>query len=387
MSRKVPFLVSLALLAASCEIPFELDSVSEPALYVHYIVEAGASNGFVVAYAEPSFGTLSGQQYPFSPSDVTLTVGGKTASLSEDPDASSWNSHVLSAGGVPSPGSEVRLQVKGRGCPDVLAVTTVPEPPVIKSVDISLVEVDSSTVNRISIRLDRPAGRNEHYALMAVRRVTTIYETTMTLPGMPDSVQTDTVVYQNGFSPGYVASLADINSLDLDDYLSVGYSGGFISATPMGTGVMTLLSAERFSSDTYTFYADAFDSSLYYDFIAGYDASEEYTGGEEYGQDDGTAGDGSYDGDGLWPDDGWPDDGWPGVTTEMTTSVEYRFSLYRLSDEFYNYAKAQYLSRFDMLANFGVSPPNFTYTNVSGGLGVVAGIAAASTDWIPGPQE
>ena len=50
---------------------------------------------------------------------------------------------------------------------------------------------------------------------------------------------------------------------------------------------------------------------------------------------------------------------------------EYRFEILRLSPEFFYYAKALYQSNFYFLSNIGLTPANFTYTNVDGGLGFV----------------
>ena len=56
----------------------------------------------------------------------------------------------------------------------------------------------------------------------------------------------------------------------------------------------------------------------------------------------------------------------------------YTFTLSRLSTEFFLYAKALYQSNFDFLSNMGLTPANFTYTNVSGGLGMVGAMSSDS---------
>ena len=43
--------------------------------------------------------------------------------------------------------------------------------------------------------------------------------------------------------------------------------------------------------------------------------------------------------------------------------------------------KAQYLGNFDMLSNFGVSPPNFTYSNIRGGIGITGAMSSSITPW------
>ena len=63
----------------------------------------------------------------------------------------------------------------------------------------------------------------------------------------------------------------------------------------------------------------------------------------------------------------------------------YQIEVFRLSEELYNYCKAQYLMDYNILANFGVTPPNFTYSNVRNGLGVVGGISRCSSELLPDP--
>ena len=65
----------------------------------------------------------------------------------------------------------------------------------------------------------------------------------------------------------------------------------------------------------------------------------------------------------------------------VSSKTEYRMELYRLSEELYNYCKAQYLGNFDMLSNFGVSPPNFTYSNIRGGIGITGAMSSSFTPW------
>ena len=73
-------------------------------------------------------------------------------------------------------------------------------------------------------------------------------------------------------------------------------------------------------------------------------------------------------------------------TLVLVDNAQYVVELYRLSEELYNYFKAQYLMEFNMLSNFGVTPPNFTYSNVLGGLGIVGGISGVRTQWLELPD-
>ena len=377
-AKRLLLLIACAALAASCEIPFELDKVSDPAFYVQYIADAGKRNGMIVSYAEPAFGTLSKEKYPFVAEDVTLLVGGKTVKVAEDTAASSWNGHMLMLDVVPSPGDEVEVRVKGRNVPDVVGRTVIPQPPVISSVTIVRPD-DSTNVYRVSIKLDRNVTEGERYGLKAVKRVTAVWMSGKGTPDQPESVKLDTTVSVSYFMPGQIATTADLNSLDLDAFASITYQDGFLDGGMFQGEVMTLLADRQFTGDTYSFYINALDSfsSGAYDLDFGWEEEE----GDYPGDYPETPEDPEDPGDEEITD---PDE--PEFWTVIYEREEYMFELFRLSPEFYNYAKAQYLCNFNMLSNFGVSPPNFTYSNISGGLGLVGGIAGVTTDWIPAPR-
>ena len=380
MNAKRLLLTVCAALAASCEIQFELDKVSEPAFYVQYIADAGQTNGLMVSYAEPAFGTLSKERYQFSPDDVTVTIGGKRVKVVEDAESSSWNSHILTLSVAPSPGDEVEVRVVGRGVPDVVGTTVIPQVPVIKSITIERPENDTTNVYRVSIKLDRNVTDGERYGLKAVRSLTYVWLKGKGTPENPESVKLDTTVSRSFFMPGQIATTADLNSLDLDSYASIAYEDGFLEAGLFDGEVMTLITEKQFTGDTYSFYVNAIDSFSAGSYDIGFDMGtdlglDEYPSGEtEDPEDPEDPGDEEV----IDPDD-------PDFWTVIYEKEEYIFVLYRLSPEFYNYAKAQYLCNFNMLSNFGVTPPNFTYSNIKGGLGVVGGIAGVSTDWIPAP--
>lgn len=376
MKKYVHILLLLALAAVSCEIPFKLDDVSEPAIYVQYLPCSGAQNGIKIGYASPAFGKADMSRRPFNVSDVTVTVDGVKAAVEEINSEEAWNMHTLSLTGLPElkPGSEVALSVKGNGVPDVHSSTVIPRKPVLKSVELIEETVDTNSVLRVVVKLDKPVEEGEYYGIKAYVRSTTV---TLQGKSMFDC-QTDTTVIVSSFTPGKIASYADLNSLDLDNYTSVGYQNGFLDTGLFSGSAMTLLSQRQFDGDTYTFYANSFDS---------FDAFEgmfDLNGGEipqtppDFEWPEGEEGEGEEGGEEEEP---------PTFYMVLSFDHEYRVEIYRLTEEFYNYAKAQYLSTFNMLSNFGVTPPNFTYSNISGGLGIVAGLSVVSSDWIPGPKE
>lgn len=66
-------------------------------------------------------------------------------------------------------------------------------------------------------------------------------------------------------------------------------------------------------------------------------------------------------------------------------TYRYKVILYRLSPEFYRFAKARYDAEYNDLAEFGLTPSTFTYTNVKGGFGVVGAATSYDTGWLAKP--
>lgn len=78
---------------------------------------------------------------------------------------------------------------------------------------------------------------------------------------------------------------------------------------------------------------------------------------------------------------------WTGRKILLTDTTRYRLKVYSLTPEFYYYAKAQFFlyNGFDDLASLGLTPPNFTYGNVSGGMGLFGGVNVFVSDWFDNP--
>ena len=60
----------------------------------------------------------------------------------------------------------------------------------------------------------------------------------------------------------------------------------------------------------------------------------------------------------------------------------YRIVLYRFSESFYNYLKAQYNNNGSEFFELGLAPVSYVYTNVHGGTGVCGAYTVTSSDWI-----
>ncbi len=400
MKKILHILPLLSLLAApACEIPFALDNVSDPAFYVQYLPGAGMNQDIMIGYAEPAFEKPGGVRYPFSSDNLKVLVNGKAAALSEKRNPDAWNRRILSVStdSPLKPGDLVEVSISGEGLPSASSSTVIPQLPEVGSLSLEPVTRDSSEAIQITLKMARKVEDGEYMGLKAKKRTTYIVAKVPVIdipdfpfdpsnPAIPldvdgsdipsiPGVTVDTTVVETYFTPGQIASTADLNSLDLDAYTSVSFENGFISAGLFSRQPLMLLSSRQFTDgDTYVFYANSFDSFDFGSIV--FEPSEPSdTEAPEDTDEDGSSEDPEEP---QQPEYNY---------IPLGTTDEYCIEIYRLSDEFYNYAKAQYLVAFNMLSNFGVTPPNFTYTNVQGGLGVVAGLSGVVTSWQKAPER
>ncbi len=73
---------------------------------------------------------------------------------------------------------------------------------------------------------------------------------------------------------------------------------------------------------------------------------------------------------------------YPGEGDGKAVVVEYRLNIYSFSKECYYYFQALNNQDRNFLAQLGLSPPNYSYSNVAGGYGVVAGLNLTSGEWV-----
>ena len=395
--KRILQIAALLLTAVSCEIHFDLDNVSEPRMYVQYLPSPDSAY-IEIAYAEPAFGNISNEKYVFLDSDLGISVNGQDVPvnyLSEQetielgfkaPDGGISNvryAKVLAPKAL-MPGDKIDLRLDGRGVKTAFASTSIPPRPAISDVTVSPVQADSSEAFKVVMQLQENVPDDHYYGLKALIRTTTVIAHNKLdqpsedapeplaengfpgipgipglpdIPGMPEDIVVDTLVQTFYTIAGQLASTADLNSLDLDGFANINYYNGFLESGIFGAQPMMLLPGKMFTDGAYSFYINSLDSSLW---GSGLDFS---TGGDTL-----INGPVSEDGPAVF-------------SIVLSRKNEFRLELYRLSDELYNYCKARYLETFNMLSNFGVTPPNFTYTNVYNGLGIVGGLCGTVTPW------
>ena len=330
-----------------------------------------------VSYADPAFGSKIKTPYSFKSEDISIRAKGKelnTKALEWTQEGSSTTASVRL--GL-APGDEVEISVSGGSVPTASSSTVIPEIPVISSIDISKSsDKENSEGRRFVLKLDKEVQEGEYYGLK-ITVLEELYFATLAM-SMPPSIVVDTTLYSYSTTAGQVASMSDINNLDLDAFAQVNYTyGGLVNSNIVNFSPVSLLTERQFSKDTYSFYVNAGGDIFDIDFPMPEDTEDPWfpEEPEEPEQPE----------EPEEPDE--PEEpGEPEIpSVPIGSKTFYTIELYRLSDELYNYCKAQYLQNFNLLSNFGVTPPNFTYTNVFHGLGIVGGLARCSVERIPDP--
>ena len=315
--RKYLYTIALLLAAASCEIPFDLDSTGEARIYVQGIVNNGEV--FVTTQlAQPVNGTVQ--------ADVPMQV------------EQSWDGDVF------------RLRVRASGVETASGETTLPPPVVLHDLSWQRVQVDTIDATEIRLTLDHAPGEGEYYGIQILRE--------------------DEITFADGSSkvllsygtPGYILTAAESGSFDLEDFVQVNFDGRYLGGPDFQP--ITLVTRKQFEGATYRFYLNSFDASI----LDG--IRDSMPGGET-----GMAGGGIISGQ-IGPGAGGQ--GWDPSQVPVRIATRYTLDFHRLSPEFYFYAKALFQSNFDFLANMGLIPANFTWSNVEGGLGFVGALNGIS---------
>ena len=312
--KKVFYILSMLLLAASCEIPFQLEQNGQPRIYVQGI----AHNGEVFVTKQVA-NPVSGKQLGQVPVDVRTSFDGDRFSL----------------------------EARADGIGTVSGSTTVPPKPDLVAVTAKTFPIDTLTVTQVTFKLDHAPQEGEYYGIRIRRDQHLVFE---------DGTEKDTTSYA---TPGYILTLIESGSFDLEDFMQVGFDGQFLGGREYQA--LTIVTKKQFRENEYTFYLGSFDSQLL-DAIRGRmpEGDTDAAGG---GIATGEVGNQKDKKEKIEP---------------IETHTEYTFSFCRLSEEFFLFAKAMFQSNFDFLANMGLIPANFTWSNVKGGLGFVGAVSSVT---------
>lgn len=356
--KKPLHILALALLTAilsACEIPFELRQDAQPKIYLQGIA-SGDSVVVTPLYAAP----ITTETAVHVPSlRVELRVNGELRQAEQKEGRAPFVSRGLAL----QEGDEVDVTVSGEGL-QATGRSFVPHQPRIEHMEWEEVQIDSINAIRVRLTLDEAPGEDDFYGIRIPCRQTYYYL---------DGHEEQQLLY---FTPGYILSAADSGSFDLEDFLQLNYDGNTLGST--GAYVpLTLLTRKQFEGKVYSFYLNSFDAGILQRIR---DSLPE----GETGMAGGGIVSGEVGGDpgGNGEKDPWDPENLDPSQIFYAIDSEYRFEILRLSPEFFYYAKALYQSNFDFLSNMGLTPANFTYTNVEGGLGFVGAESRTLSDAI-----
>ena len=312
--KKVLYILSMLLFAASCEIPFQLEQNGQPRIYLQGIV----NNGEVFVSTQVA-NPVSGRQLEEVPLDVRTSLDG----------------------------DRFQVEVSAEGVGAVSGSTTVPPLPDVADISTKTFDIDTLHVTEVTFTLDHAPEEGEYYGIRIRRDQHLVFA---------DGTEKDTTSFA---TPGYILTLIESGSFDLEDFMQVGFDGTFLGGPEYQA--LTMVTKKQFRGNAYKFYLGSFDARLL-DGIRGA-MPEGDTGVAGGGITSGEVGDQKEDKKKVEPE---------------VTHTEYTFTFYRLSDEFFFFAKALFQSNFDFLSNMGLIPANFTWSNVKGGLGFVGAVSSVT---------
>ena len=220
-----------------------------------------------------------------------------------------------------APGEEVSMRIENKDLKTATCSIVIPAKPVASDVKFTYTKNARSFYAEFKLTMNEAVERDVYYAAQVYRK------NKLRLGEGEGSLEVEDELM---LSPNPLSDLSDVRNIDMEDYCSVNFFKGVIDKNYMAP--MSLLTYRQFKDGVYTFYVSE------------------------------------------------PTEGPENKVTVIDRRVKIR--LYRLSNEFYYYAKAQFMSNFDILANMGLIPANFTYTNIKNGLGNLGGLSYVETDWI-----
>lgn len=341
--KKFLHIAALLLLAVSCEIPFDLDQAGEPRIYMQAIAK-GAHVRIVPLVANP----VTGARVADAPMDIRVELNGEPLSVHPE-DSISYAASYWPI----EEGDEVSVTVRSGSLAPVTGVTRFPPSVVVEDFSWERVQVDTIKAVEVSVRLDHEPGEEEYYGIRIHRQDHLL---------LPDHTY---LSYYNYLTPGYILTAGDIGKFDLEDFVQVNYDDHYLGGRDFQP--LTLVTRKQFDGDTYRFYINSFDTSI----LNGIRGS--MPGGQT-----GAAGGGIISGEVNPSAGGGGQVNPPVIPIGRRTIIHILLS--RLSPEFYFFAKALYQSNFDFLANMGLVPANFTWSNVEGGMGFVGAISTVTLD-------
>ncbi len=334
------FSIALAALAlCSCEERFELKgSAGKPRMYVECYAGLSDTTFLSVYKAVPVNGKPS-EASDFTVKAMSLSINGIPVHL----DTLGDYTRPYTTAPIPA-GSTLEFSLETEETAPVSASTVMPDKPAF-TVEQKIIETPGNFIRfrQFNLTFQKGLEEGEYYGI-AIRHKT-IYE-------HPDSADTwDTTFTEPPITLGATpdASAQTARQVEVE-----------ILGCPEDVS-MAIFSADDFPYGTVS--ASIIDDFFIPDFDpTEFEGPEEPSEGEEPGED--------------------PGDEIPAESDETVVTHSYQIMVFKLSEETYGYFGALNNQQSNFLAMLGLSSPNYAYTNVSGGYGILGAMTLTESPWL-----
>lgn len=352
--KKLIITILAAMLLCSCEFRYEPDIDDRvPILFVECIGGSQDTTVFKYRVAAPYVNELS-QSYVPTLSSVDFRINGVAQTVKDSAIICSYK-----------PGDVITLRASCQVADDIKAETTVPEIPAVRSVRMEQFDKDEIAYMRFSIDFDGGPRDGCFYGIQLMERVVNERTITDTLGNIIEKKVDEGTYCRDIVNP--IAEDDLFEAVDNLFVLQIGFDGKQIRSSyncPMN--LCTASELQREGTDVYLVADPDYDNEPQQDFDFVYVGDE--TDEEKQLED--------WENWRLLPLNSY---------TATSRRIQYKLILRSLSPEFYYYAKALYLSQADNLAGMGLSPVNFTYSNIKGGAGLLGAYTSYESEWFDNP--
>ena len=327
--RRIAVISAAALLLSACEYTFDpkLD-VSEDRMYVQaYVTDADTTYLRVSRTVPLSAGKSSGSDYRIE--EFTVRAGGQEVELQRKDD---WRWYFL---GHNAPGTALDLYLKAAGVGAASAHTVVPTAPQIASVQAEHIQSGDRELQKITLKLAEEPDPDAFYALAYFLKE----DLEWSAHGDDDTEDSGAITQISSLYPTTLTEPESLTGM-LEEASRTVFS--FLPTWDYrdGAAQLLILSGREIPNRTI---------EQYYTWYESFD--------REYDWGDGFA---------YW----------------SKGTYAWKVKMYRLSGEAYSYLMARKNEDYSELAMFGLIPPGFTYSNISGGYGVFASLGCSETPWL-----
>lgn len=358
MKRIIILLLSVLPLVCSCEYDFEIrGNISEDKLNVICVINEDGEAYLNVETAIPVNKYDKNAHIDTSLVKLEMLVNGEVCDIyRKDPPVTitSWGD-TLSMNDFKfwgtdrkmNPGDVIEVKAKGMNTPEVYTTTLVPSKLKLKGLKSDVVtlknELRDYEMVRYQVSVDE-VDENSYYGILITS------QTHMTYYRQDGSTHEE-----ENLETFYIQSEAEASESFFEYggapvFIPARYNGYYISKNAYDTKQLQLFSGKEFKDGVMNVYTSYFPSgdSIWY---------EEETVFE----------------DGRWQEN-W-------IESKVNIQRKYQVQVYKVTDDIYYYCRALYMASENILANFGLAPSNFSFSNVKNGFGVCGAISRTDSDW------